>query len=59
MMYRLYKLANDGHLFGMPEVIEASDDKNAIEKATQCVDGHDLELWDHRRRVAVIPSKDK
>ena len=25
MLYRLYKLAKDGHLFGMPDFVEAAD----------------------------------
>jgi hypothetical protein len=59
MLYRLYSLGKDGLLFGLPEILEASDDKEAIEKATQCADGLYLEVWDrslactrfHRHRV--------
>jgi hypothetical protein len=58
MLYRLYKLAKDGHLFGMPDFVEASDDKEAIERATKRADGFDLELWDLKRRVAVIQAKE-
>jgi hypothetical protein len=54
MLYRLYKLAKDGHLFGMPDIVEAADDDDAIEKAKLRANGRDLELWDLKRRVAVI-----
>jgi hypothetical protein len=59
MLYRLYNLAKDGHLFGLPEILEASDAKEAIEQATQRADGHYLEVWDRKRRIAVIPAKEQ
>jgi hypothetical protein len=59
MLYRLYSLGKDGLLFGLPEILEASDDKEAIEKATQCADGLYLEVWDRRRRIVAIPAKEK
>ena len=59
MLYRLYKLAKDGHLFGMPDFVEAADDTEAIEEAKRRSNGFDLELWDHKRRVAVIRARDK
>ena len=57
MMCRYYKLARDGHLFGVPEIIETSNDKDAIEKATQQANGLDLRLWDPRRRCRCDPGE--
>jgi hypothetical protein len=57
VLYRLYKLAKDGHLLGMPDFVEAADDKEAIERAIMRSNGFDLELWDLSRRVALIPAK--
>lgn len=57
MLYRLYKLAKDGHLFGLPEVLEASDDKQEIKKARVRSSGFDLELWFPNRRIALIRRK--
>jgi hypothetical protein len=59
MLYRLYNLAKDGYLFGLPETLEASDDKEAIEKATRRADGLYLEVWDRKRRIAVIPPNEQ
>jgi hypothetical protein len=58
MLYRIYNLAKDGYLFGLPEILEASDDKEAIEQARQGADGLYLEVWDRKRRIAVIPAKE-
>ena len=59
VLYRLYKLAKDGHIFGLPEVLEASDDEQAIKKARVRSNGFDLELWSLNQRIALIPSKEK
>ena len=55
--YRVYKLDSHGKILGPPHIIECDDDAAAVTEATAYVDGFDLELWDHGRRVAVIPSK--
>ena len=51
--YRLYGL--DGvHKVASGEWFEADDDVTAIEVAKGMMDGHDCELWQGRRRVALI-----
>jgi hypothetical protein len=59
MSYRLYSLGKDGYVFGLPEILEAPDDQDAIEKATQGAHGLYLEVWDRKRRIAVIPAKER
>lgn len=51
--YRLYGL--DGvHKVASGEWFDAGDDETAIEIAKKMMDGHDCELWQGRRRVALI-----
>jgi hypothetical protein len=55
--YRVYGL--DGvDKVASAEWIEAEDDETAIEAVKQKMDGHDCELWEGRRLVARIGSKD-
>lgn len=56
--YRLYGLDGVSKV-ASGEWIEADSDEAAIEAATQMMDGHDCELWQGNRRVAVIPSKER
>jgi len=51
--YRAYIVDADDH-FIKGESFEASDDKNAIERAKQLLDGHDIELWSGRRLVVRL-----
>ena len=44
---------------GLTHVIECDTDQEAIERAEQFVDGHDIELWDGSRLVAHIKAKRK
>ena len=37
-------------------IVECVDDNEAVDKAMQLANGLDLEIWDHKRRVARIPS---
>jgi hypothetical protein len=49
--YRAYFIGRDGHFMKAVDLI--CDDDTAAEKcARQMVDGHDVELWQHDRRVA-------
>jgi hypothetical protein len=49
--YRAYLIGRDGHFMKAVDLI--CDDDAAAEKcAVQMVDGHDVELWQHDRRVA-------
>jgi hypothetical protein len=51
--YRAYIVGHDGH-FKTFEVVKADDDKSAVEAARKYVDGHDVEVWDLDRKVAVL-----
>jgi hypothetical protein len=52
--YRVYKIDPNGHISAPPELIECADDAAAVAEARKYVDGHDIELWDNGRRVAVF-----
>ena len=55
--YRIYVLGEGGHRFlRAPEVVECANDKEAVEKAAQLAAGFDVEIWDHKRFVARLPS---
>ena len=49
--YRAYLLGSDGHFFDVVPLV-CETDTEAIEKAKQLVDGHDVELWQLDRKVA-------
>jgi hypothetical protein len=55
--YRAYIVGHDGH-FHSSETIIAEDDDHALKAAEQLVDGHDVELWQLDRKIAVLPHKD-
>jgi hypothetical protein len=52
--YRIYSVGDDGNFSNAPEFIECADDKAAVEKATQQLNGRALEIWDHDRLVAQL-----
>jgi hypothetical protein len=54
--YRAYLVATDGH-FTKAIDLECPDDEAAMEKAKQLVNGHDVELWQRQRKVAVFKLK--
>ena len=51
--YRAYLVGPDGHIENRVDLI-CEDDETAKEKAKQLVDGHDVELWDCARKLAVF-----
>jgi hypothetical protein len=51
--YRVYIVGKDGHFIGVRE-IQASDDAAALKKATQYVDGRDVEIWERERQIGRI-----
>ncbi|MDA9497308.1 hypothetical protein XI05_07160 [Bradyrhizobium sp. CCBAU 11357] len=53
MDYRAYVLDDDGRIIGVHELDCANDDE-AKEKASQLLDGHDLEVWQRERCVARL-----
>ncbi len=50
--YRVYTIRDDGNFSNDSEFIECADDKEAIEKAMQTMNGYALEIWDHSRLIA-------
>jgi hypothetical protein len=57
--YRIFTVGPDGRFLGVPTIVECRDDKEAIEKAMQLKDGLDLEIWNLKRRVALLPKNPK
>ena len=56
--YRFYFIKHDGQIDGPAQDYEAADDRAALVKAKQLVDGHDIEVWQAKRLVAyVTPDK--
>ena len=53
MDYRAYILNDEGHIIGVHE-LNCADDDEAKAKAAQMLDGHDLEVWQCERRIAVL-----
>lgn len=51
-------IGDDGH-FKDFKFIKADDNASAVEAAKGFVDGHDIEVWQLDRKVAVLSSKDK
>jgi len=56
MPYIIYPVGRDQHFSGMPVIVECVDDKEAVDKAMHLANGRDLEIWDHKRMVARLPS---
>ena len=56
--YRVYIVGSDGHFYDAVP-LECADDSEALEKAEQLVDGHDVELWQRARKIARFDCKPK
>lgn len=56
--YRIYVIDSDGH-FHSALPLECTDDSEAVEKAKQLVDGHDVELWQRDRKIARLDHQPK
>jgi hypothetical protein len=54
--YRIFTVGRDQHFSGMPKIVECVDDNDAVDQAMQLANGLDLEIWDHKRMVARLPS---
>jgi hypothetical protein len=54
--YRAYIVGHDG-CFHSSKAIMAEDDDQALKVAEQLVDGHDVELWQLDRKIAVLQQK--
>jgi hypothetical protein len=56
--YRVYIIGSDGH-FHSAVPLECAHDDEAMERAEQLVDGHDVELWQSHRKIAKFDHKPK
>jgi hypothetical protein len=54
--YRAFTVGKDGHLSGFEPLVCVSD-AEAIEKATQLLEAHDIELWSGPRLVIHLKHK--
>jgi hypothetical protein len=54
--YRAYLIGPDGCIHGRVELI-CIDDDDVLEHAMQVVDGHDVELWQLDRRIAMFAKR--
>lgn len=56
--YRIYTIGSDGHFYSSTP-LDCADDTEAMKRAKQLVDGHDIELWQRDRKVARFDAKQK
>jgi hypothetical protein len=54
MVYRIFRVGEDGHFAGPPHEVDCSNDGEAVAIAMQIKDGVDLEIWDHKRFVVRL-----
>ena len=54
--YRVYSVGLDGHFIGF-EPLVCRDDGEAVSKAKQLLDGHDIEVWCADRLVIQLRHK--
>jgi hypothetical protein len=55
--FRVYFIGEDGHIVGVEQLANVAE-ADALEKARQLLDGHDIEVWEGERQVAVLSKKD-
>jgi hypothetical protein len=55
--YRALILGPDGHVVDRVDMF-CTDDEVARERTRQLVDGHDVELWRHDRKLAEFKRKE-
>jgi hypothetical protein len=51
--YRVYVIGDDGHILMALDLL-CADDFAAKEQALQLADGHEIELWQIDRRIAIF-----
>ena len=56
--YRAFLLGPDGHVFGRVDIY-CDTEEEAKQRAQLLVDGHDVELWQEKRRIAVFEAKQR
>jgi hypothetical protein len=54
--YRIYAVTNDGHINAAPVTADYDADREAVEHAKAVQNGSTLEIWEGKRRVAVLKS---
>ena len=54
--YRAYAIGSDGHIVGWKPLI-CEDDKEAIDKAGEGLEGRAVELWCGERFIARFPAE--
>ena len=54
--YSAYVIDPDGHIIRRIE-LNCTDDEAAKAEAQKLADGHDIELWQHERRIDVFKHK--
>ena len=57
--YRIDFIDRTNHMSRPAEIVEYTGDFEAIEKAAQFVDGHDVELWESKSPCHAISSQPK
>jgi hypothetical protein len=53
MDYRVYVIDDAGHISRVHQ-LECADDEGAKLEAAKLLDGHDLEVWHRKRRIAIL-----
>jgi hypothetical protein len=56
--YRAYFVGQDSYFIKAVDLV-CEDDDAAIKRAQKMVDGHDVELWQHARRIAKFEHRSK
>jgi hypothetical protein len=56
--YRAYLVGQDSYFIKAID-LECDDDEAAKKRAQKMVDGHDVELWQHARRIAKFEHRSK
>jgi hypothetical protein len=51
--YRAYVIGDDGHIIMALDLL-CADDHAAKEQALQLADGHDIEVWQLDRQIAIF-----
>jgi len=54
--YRVYVIGLDGHFY-RSVLLDCIDDAEAVKQAKNQLDGHDIELWQVDRKVAMLDHK--
>jgi len=57
-LYRLYTVKSDGHITGVPEVVDSPDDEAALQQAKKRLNGRAVEVWDSARCIGWIDPAD-